>query len=197
MDPLQDWEIEETRGFVTRNGYRKALGRKRKPGVPQETRGRNKYSASVGSAGGHGCPSSSCCKTGRHRGIGGCRSLKKSKGSLARSEWREFPPNAQFGAKPGGMVFTIPERGETRSKPRDDNASSLERGAHKGGDVPQVVVQATLEENQEMSQSEAMSFRAVVCNDDAAGCLSIGLRYHCRCFVRRGSSSEKAGWMLV
>merc|ERR1712217_999170 len=93
-EPLEDFGVRETRGFVTRKGLRKCLERRRKPGAPQETRGRHKYSASVGSAGGNGCPSSSCCKTGRHRGVGGCRSLKKSKGHPQRGQWEALKEEA-------------------------------------------------------------------------------------------------------
>eukprot|EP00928_Gymnodinium_smaydae_P082466 TRINITY_DN65803_c0_g1_i1.p2 TRINITY_DN65803_c0_g1~~TRINITY_DN65803_c0_g1_i1.p2 ORF type:complete len:196 (-),score=27.48 TRINITY_DN65803_c0_g1_i1:277-864(-) len=116
MDPYEAWEVHDTRGFVMRQGYRRALLRRRKADAPQEMRGRHKFSLSVGSAGGHGCPARcGMCKPGRRSGHGGCRALKKvggrngrHNGQMARQKWLDVVDEARSGFRNRALEAVLP-----------------------------------------------------------------------------------------
>lgn len=105
MDPLEEWEMRETRGFVMRKGYCKRLERRRRPDAPKETCGRNSFSRR---AGGHrDVLRCGMCKPGRHHGDGGAKALKKVRGG-ERTAWLAVVDEARLGEQ-GRWMDEVPK----------------------------------------------------------------------------------------
>lgn len=90
MDPFQDWEVRETRGFVMKHGHNKRLARRWDNLPLSMQRGRNCYSRSIND--GRDVVRCGMCKPGRYRRAGGAKGLKKVGGrdSRQRDDWQHM-----------------------------------------------------------------------------------------------------------